>query len=110
MKKLDNIKKDHEKRIAALQSEQDMDRVRAQLIETNLPLVERAILVVNSALANQVAWEEIEEIVKDAQLQLDPVACAVRFAMPRCWPPPTPWSSTATAARSASARAPSPSG
>ena len=78
MKKLDNIKKDHEKRIAALQSEQDMDRVRAQLIETNLPLVERAILVVNSALANQVAWEEIEEIVKDAQLQLDPVACAIK--------------------------------
>ena len=33
------MKKDHEKRITALKTEQDVDMVKAQLIETNLTLV-----------------------------------------------------------------------
>ena len=39
MKKLENVKKDHEARIAGLQLEQDSDRVKASLIEDNLELV-----------------------------------------------------------------------
>ena len=39
LKKLENVRKDHEKRISALQTEQDADNLRAQLIEINLTLV-----------------------------------------------------------------------
>ncbi|KAK7505562.1 hypothetical protein BaRGS_00003307 [Batillaria attramentaria] len=77
MKKLDNVKKDHEKRINELQKEQETDILRGQLIEINLDLVDQAILVVRSALANQIDWTEINQIVKEAQLNGDPVAKAI---------------------------------
>lgn len=41
MKKLDNIKKDHEKRIEQLQKVQDTDINKGRLIEMNLGLVSR---------------------------------------------------------------------
>ena len=40
--------------------------------------VDQAIKVVNSAIANKVDWEEIDEIVKEAQSQGDPVACSIK--------------------------------
>ena len=40
--------------------------------------VEQAIATINSAIANQIDWEEIEEIVKEAQIQMDPVASAIK--------------------------------
>ena len=39
LKKLDHIKKDHEKRLMGLKHEQDIDMNKAQLIEMNLDLV-----------------------------------------------------------------------
>ena len=39
LKKLENVKKDHEKRLTALQSEQMTDTQKGQLIEMNLSLV-----------------------------------------------------------------------
>lgn len=78
MKKLDNVKKDHEQRLGALHQAQEVDRVRGELVEMNLPVVERALQVVCSALANQVDWAEIGLIVKEAQEAGDPVACAIK--------------------------------
>lgn len=40
--------------------------------------MEQAISTINSAIANQIDWEEIEEIVKEAQSQMDPVASAIK--------------------------------
>lgn len=77
LKKLENIRKDHQRRIDSLQKSQDVDMLRAELVELNLPLVEKAILIVNSAIANQIDWSEINNIVKEAQSQGDPVACAI---------------------------------
>ena len=34
--------------------------------------------VVNSAIANQIDWEVIDEIVKEAQLQGDRIACSIK--------------------------------
>jgi len=39
--------------------------------------VDKAILIVNSAIANQIDWSEINNIVKEAQSQADQVACAI---------------------------------
>jgi len=39
--------------------------------------VDKAILIVNSAIANQIDWSEINNIVKEAQAQGDQVACAI---------------------------------
>lgn len=78
LKKLDNIKKDHEKRIEQLQKVQDTDINKGRLIEMNLGLVDQAILIVRSALANQIDWAEIQRLVKEAQQQGDPVAQCIK--------------------------------
>ncbi|XP_053191485.1 ribosome quality control complex subunit NEMF-like [Scomber japonicus] len=78
LKKLENVKKDHEHRLEALHQIQEVDRVKGELVEMNLPVVERALQVVRSALANQVDWTEIGIIVKEAQTAGDPVACAIK--------------------------------
>ncbi|KAG7511034.1 hypothetical protein JOB18_038635 [Solea senegalensis] len=78
MKKLENVKRDHEQRLEALHQAQEVDRIKGELVEMNLPVVERALQVVRSALANQVDWTEIGIIVKEAQAAGDPVACAIK--------------------------------
>lgn len=78
LKKLENVKKDHEQRLEALHQAQEVDRLKGELVEMNLPVVERALQVVRSALANQVDWTEIGVIVKEAQASGDPVACAIK--------------------------------
>lgn len=78
LKKLENVKRDHEQRLEALHQAQELDRIKGELVEMNLPVVERALQVVRSALANQVDWTEIGVIVKEAQAAGDPVACAIK--------------------------------
>ncbi|XP_068573922.1 ribosome quality control complex subunit NEMF [Cebidichthys violaceus] len=78
LKKLENVKRDHEQRLEALHQTQEVDRIKGELVEMNLPVVERALQVVRSALANQVDWTEIGIIVKEAQDAGDPVACAIK--------------------------------
>ncbi|CAG5114692.1 unnamed protein product, partial [Candidula unifasciata] len=78
LKKLEHVKKDNEKRIEGLQKEQETDIQRGQLIEMNLDLVDKAILIVNSAVANQIDWTEIWNLVKEAQINGDHVANAIK--------------------------------
>lgn len=54
MKKLDNVKKDHDQRLQALEKTQEIDKQKAELITRNQELVDSAILAVQTALANQV--------------------------------------------------------
>ncbi|NXA14929.1 NEMF factor, partial [Sapayoa aenigma] len=78
LKKLENVRRDHEHRLEALQQAQEADKMKGELIEMNLAVVDRAIRVVRSALANQIDWTEIGAIVKEAQAQGDPVATAIK--------------------------------
>ncbi|XP_069493509.1 ribosome quality control complex subunit NEMF isoform X2 [Ambystoma mexicanum] len=78
LKKLENVRKDHEQRLESLHQAQEIDKVKGELIEMNLDIVDRAIQVVRSALANQIDWNEIGIIVKEAQVQGDPVAVAIK--------------------------------
>ncbi len=39
LKKLENVRKDHENRLDALKRDQELDKRKAELIEMNLPLV-----------------------------------------------------------------------
>ncbi|XP_042310967.1 nuclear export mediator factor NEMF [Sceloporus undulatus] len=78
LKKLENVRKDHEHRLEALHQAQEVDKVKGELVEMNLEIVDRAIQVVRSALANQIDWTEIGALVKEAQAQGDPVASAIK--------------------------------
>uniref|UniRef100_A0A8C8SHM0 Ribosome quality control complex subunit NEMF n=1 Tax=Pelusios castaneus TaxID=367368 RepID=A0A8C8SHM0_9SAUR len=78
LKKLENVRKDHEHRLEVLHQAQEIDKVKGELVEMNLEIVDQAIQVVRSALANQIDWTEIGAIVKEAQVQGDPVASAIK--------------------------------
>ncbi len=56
---------------------QEVDKYKAQLIEMNFDLVERATLVIRSAIASAMDWGDIELLVKDARAKGDPVAMAI---------------------------------
>ena len=78
LKKLDNVKKDHENRIKSLQELQAIDRRKAELIEMNCEIVNNGIKVINSAIANQIPWDQIKEIIKEATEKGDPVASRIK--------------------------------
>ncbi|XP_026478468.1 nuclear export mediator factor NEMF homolog isoform X1 [Ctenocephalides felis] len=78
LKKLSNVKTDHEKRLRELESTQEMDKHRAELITRNQQLVDDAILAVQTALANQVPWPEIQSLLKTAQANNDPIASSIK--------------------------------
>ncbi|OQR70237.1 nuclear export mediator factor NEMF-like [Tropilaelaps mercedesae] len=77
-KKLENIKIDHEKRLSALETAQMTDVEKATLIQNNLDIVEKALLAVRSAIASQMGWDDIANIIKEARLQGDPVAGCIQ--------------------------------
>jgi len=74
IKKLENVKKDHQTRIEKLKEIQDFDRRKGEYIEMNGDLVNNAIRVIVSAIANQIPWDKIKEIIKEATENEDPVA------------------------------------
>ncbi|CAH0756623.1 unnamed protein product [Diatraea saccharalis] len=78
MKKLQNVRKDHEKRVSELEAVQASDRERAELITRNQQLVDSARLAVQTALANQMSWDDIKLLVKTAQDNADPVASCIK--------------------------------
>lgn len=78
LKKLDNVRKDHSQRLVSLLETQKEDRKRAELITRNQSLVDSAILAIQNALASQISWPDIQELVKQAQAKGDPVAGAIR--------------------------------
>ena len=54
MKKLGNIRLDHSQRLNQLQKDQDEDRRKGELIEMNSTVVDKALNMIRSAVANQV--------------------------------------------------------
>ena len=56
---------------------QEKDKRKAELIELNEELVESALAVMRSAIANQIDWKEINALLKEAQDRGDPVATRI---------------------------------
>ncbi|KZC06563.1 Nuclear export mediator factor NEMF like protein [Dufourea novaeangliae] len=78
LKKLENVRKDHDQRLITLGKTQEIDKQKAELISRNQALVDNAILAIQSALANQMAWPDIKVLLKEAESRGDPVASAIK--------------------------------
>lgn len=78
LKKLENVKKNHDQRLINLEKTQELDKQKAELISRNQALVDNAILAMQSALANQMAWPDIKVLLKEAESRGDPVASAIK--------------------------------
>lgn len=77
IKKLEKVKADHQKRLEELNRVQEEDIRKASLIESNNDIVEKALLVIRSAIANQYSWKEIEELIEEAKANNDPIASRI---------------------------------
>ncbi|XP_014356001.2 nuclear export mediator factor NEMF homolog [Papilio machaon] len=78
MKKLQNVRKDHDKRVTELSRVQQDDRKKAELISRNETLVEHARMAIQTALANQMSWDNISLLIKTAQDNKDPIASVIK--------------------------------
>lgn len=78
MQKLERVRKDHSQRLITLEKTQEVDKQKAELITRNQTLVDNAILAIQSALANQMSWPDIQVLLKEAQAGGDPVASAIK--------------------------------
>ncbi|KAF3480336.1 serologically defined colon cancer antigen 1 [Arthroderma uncinatum] len=76
-KKLEATKRDHEKRVTALQEKQEFHVRKAHAIEANLSQVEEAINAVNGLVAQGMDWVEIASI--DIDLGISPWANARQY-------------------------------
>lgn len=77
LKKLENVKNDHERRLRNLKESQILNTLKAELVELNAPLVDKAIQVINSALASSMEWKAIDDMVAEAAARGDTVASAI---------------------------------
>lgn len=78
LKKLDNVRKDQEGRVQALAECQEKNKLVAERIIVNKDLVERALLVIRSAIANQLTWDAIDEMREKAAKNGDVVAQSIK--------------------------------
>lgn len=78
MMKLDAIKRDQQSRVDNLIVLQKIDHKKAEYIEKNVELVDKALSVIRSAIANKYSWEMIQEIVSDAQDSGDLIALKIK--------------------------------
>lgn len=78
LKKLSNVKKDHEKRLEELNKAQILNKQRAELITRNTELINSVLVTMRSAIANQMSWSDIKEFVKNAQTAGDVVANSIK--------------------------------
>lgn len=75
--RVDNIKADQERRIAELESEQELVWAQADLLECNLEIAEAAIAIMNTLIGKQMSWPEIEEAVRAQARNGHPIACKI---------------------------------
>lgn len=78
LKKLERVKIENDSRLISLGKTQEIDKLRAELITRNQVLVDNAILAIQSALANQMAWPDIQALLTEAQSRGDPVATSIK--------------------------------
>lgn len=78
LKKLSNVRKDHEKRLEDLGKSQVINKQRAELITRNTDLINSVLVTLRSAIANQMSWEHIKDLVKNAQSSGDVVANSIK--------------------------------
>jgi len=75
--KLDAIRRDHELRLEALDTEREAAERRAALIELNLEAVDAALNAVREALAGGMDWNDLGRMIKEEKKGGNPVAALI---------------------------------
>lgn len=80
-RKLENARKDHERRVGSLQQTQELQVRKAHAIEENLPKVEAAINAVNVLIAQGMDWMEMAKLIEMEQEKQNPVAKLIKLPL-----------------------------
>lgn len=78
MKKLENVRRDHNQRLQQLETNKEFDKIKAELITKNREMVDEAIVGIRAMLANQIAWPEIQAMVAQTASQGNAVASCIK--------------------------------
>ncbi|CAG8668798.1 2831_t:CDS:10 [Funneliformis caledonium] len=73
-KKLEAIKKEQYSRVENLQNAQLSNIRKAKLIESNVDMVDQAILVIRNAIATSIDWKDLENLVLEERKKNNPLA------------------------------------
>ncbi|KAI8066316.1 fibronectin-binding protein A N-terminus-domain-containing protein [Gongronella butleri] len=77
LKKLEAVRKEQASRVEGLLSQQMSNTRKAQLIELNLDMVDAAISIIRNAVASQMDWKDLEELVKEEKRRSNPIALMI---------------------------------
>ncbi|PVZ97620.1 hypothetical protein BB558_006421 [Smittium angustum] len=73
-KKLESMKMEQQNRIERLNNQQLEYLKKAELVAANVEYVDQVLLLIRSALAAEIDWDELEELVKQQREEGNPVA------------------------------------
>ncbi|KAI8338866.1 fibronectin-binding protein A N-terminus-domain-containing protein [Chlamydoabsidia padenii] len=77
IKKLEAVRKEQQGRVANLLDQQTSNTRKAQLIEYNLDLVDAAISIIRNAVASQMDWLDLKELVTEEKRKNNPIALMI---------------------------------
>ncbi|KAI9305340.1 fibronectin-binding protein A N-terminus-domain-containing protein [Cunninghamella echinulata] len=77
LKKLEAVRREQEGRVNNLLSQQMTNTQKAQLIEYNLDMVDAAISIIRNAVASQMDWLDLKELVLDEKRKSNPIALMI---------------------------------
>lgn len=80
-KRIEQARKEHEKRIAGLEQVQELNVRKAQAIEANLDRLEEATAAVNGLIAQGMDWLEIDRLIEMEQTRHNPVAEMIKLPL-----------------------------
>jgi predicted ribosome quality control (RQC) complex YloA/Tae2 family protein len=77
LKKLEAVRREQESRVKTLLQQQVTNVRKAQLIELNLNLVDAAITIIRNAVASQMDWQDLTDLVKEEKRRGNPIALII---------------------------------
>ncbi|KAG0276904.1 hypothetical protein BGZ95_006853 [Linnemannia exigua] len=76
-KKLDSVRMEHLSRVRGLEEAQQMNVMRAELIEANLEMCDQAIMIIRNAVATGMDWKDLADLVEEEKRHGNPIALMI---------------------------------
>ncbi|KAF9915988.1 hypothetical protein BX616_004907 [Lobosporangium transversale] len=76
-KKLDSVRMEHLGRVRGLEEAQQMNVMRAELIEANLEMCDQAIMIIRNAVATGMDWKDLADLVDEEKKHGNPIALMI---------------------------------
>ncbi|KAF8930285.1 hypothetical protein BGZ58_008346 [Dissophora ornata] len=76
-KKLDSVRTEHFGRVRGLEEAQQMNVMRAELIEANLEMCDQAIMIIRNAVATGMDWKDLADLVDEEKRHGNPIALMI---------------------------------